>query len=74
MKAVGLTISMVSLVGRFENVMNLFTHVYIIDLPASDLGDNMLNLAVLRLRFARWGATIGVSRNVTHLKQLGNEV
>jgi len=74
MKVAGITISMVSLVGRFENVMKLFTHVNIVDLPASDLGESMLRLAVLRLWFARWGAAIGMSGNVTHLKQLGDEV
>ncbi|KAM0701539.1 hypothetical protein Q7P35_006798 [Cladosporium inversicolor] len=64
------TVCMISLMGRYDNIVKFFTRVQNIACCASALGPEMLRLELLRLRISRWADDVGLSGNVANLHGL----
>jgi hypothetical protein len=74
MRSASRTVGMVSLMGRYDNIMKFFTRVQSEASCASDLESQMLDLEVLRLQFSRLGEAVRLSGNNANLKALGARV
>jgi len=66
------TVGMVSLMGRYDNIMKFFTRVQREAGGSSNLDSDLLDLEVLRLRVSRWGEASWLSGNVANLRGLSS--
>ncbi|KAI7259286.1 hypothetical protein KC343_g2332 [Hortaea werneckii] len=60
MEPVSLGVSVVALVGLFDNALNCFKHVKVAKSFGSDYQTYVLRLQNLRLRLSRWGEAVGL--------------
>lgn len=65
MEPASLGVSVIALVGLFDNALNCFKHVQVAKSFGSDYQTYVLRLQNLRLRLSRWGEAVGLGEQST---------
>jgi hypothetical protein len=69
MEPVSLSVSVIALVGLFDNALNCFKHVKVAKSFGTDYQTYVLRLQNLRLRLSRWGEAVGLGKPSTAVSQ-----
>ena len=69
MEPVSLGVSVIALVGLFDNALDCFKHVKVAKSFGTDYQTYVLRLQNLRLRFSRWGEAVGLGKPSTAVGQ-----
>jgi hypothetical protein len=69
MEPVSLGVSVIALVGLFDNALNCFKHVKVAKSFGTDYQTYVLRLQNLRLRLSRWGEAVGLGNPSTAVSQ-----
>lgn len=69
MEPVSLGVSIMALVGLFDNALYCFKHVKVAKSFGSDYQTYVLRFQNLRLRFSRWGVAVGLGKPSTAIRQ-----